>query len=89
MTTLVSLAVLCSLAAVAPSSAPERSPAADRRAEAVAMIADLARGAPDAAVAHFDATMRAALPAAALAATWAQVQAQAGSFIDTGPARQA
>ena len=86
MTTIVSFAALCTLVAAAAPLPDE--PVPDRRADAVALVAAMAGGAPDAAAARFDEAMRVALPPGVLASTWAQLQAQGGAFRGIGAARQ-
>lgn len=56
--------------------------------EAKAFVTELSRGQSEAAARRFDATVAAALPPPTLAATWAQIEAQAGPFQGIGATRE-
>lgn len=62
--------------------------AADLATKATAVVNAIAQGKSAEAAKSFDATMSTALPPDKLAATWAQVEAQAGAFEGTGATRQ-
>lgn len=88
------LLVLCAVltfpivAFAAPPAPPAKAAATGIVTKAEALVDALAKGDYQAATKDFDATMKNALPAAKLADTWKQIQAQAGAYKGRGASRQ-